>query len=388
MNLTKASVRTAAVPLKGQVFFRDDEITGFALRVLYTGAKTFVWEGRIKGRNRRISIGQYPDLSVAAAREEAAKIRGIVATGGDPAEDRLNEKRELTFADLVAKYLELHAKVKRRSWARIERRLELHFTRWNTRRISDISPEDVASLHIRIGKERGKIEANRAVELLRAVFNFGRHTLKWQGQNPAERIEKYPERSRRRFLSVEEMRRVNAALAEEENVYWRAYFPLDLALGLRKGDLLALRWDQIDLKARTIVVPTSKTDELLSLPLPSAAVRLLRALPRRDGSPWVFPGDGKTGHLVEPKAAWHRIRVRAKVTDVRIHDLRRTLGSWLKASGADLATIGRVLNHADPASTAVYARLDTEAIRPALEANAKLMRLGVKRKPAIQQAVG
>lgn len=146
--------------------------------------------------------------------------------------------------------------------------------------------------------------------------------------------------------------------------------------------------DQIDLKARTIVVPTSKTDELLSLPLPSAAVRLLRALPRRDGSPWVFPGGGKTGHLVEPKAAWHRIRVRAKVTDVRIHDLRRTLGSWLKASGADLATIGRVLNHADPASTAVYARVDTEAIRPALEANAKLMRLGVKRKPAIQQAVG
>ena len=173
MNLTKASVRTAVVPLKDQVFFRDDEITGFALRVLYTGTKTFVWEGRIKGRNRRISIGQYPDMSVAAARDEAAKIRGIVAAGGDPAEDRLNEKRELTFADLADKYLELHAKVKRRSWVRIERRLELHFTRWNTRRISDISPEDVAALHIRIGKERGKIEANRAVELLRAVFNFG-----------------------------------------------------------------------------------------------------------------------------------------------------------------------------------------------------------------------
>lgn len=81
-------------------------------------------------------------------------------------------------------------------------------------------------------------------------------------------------------------------------------------------------------------------------------------------------------------SARYRIRVRAKVTDVRIHDLRRTLGSWLKASGADLATIGRVLNHADPASTAVYARLDTEAIRPALEANARLMRLGVRRKLA------
>jgi integrase len=326
-------------------------------------------------------------LSVAAARDKADGIRGIVANGGDPAEERLNEKRELTFADLAEKYLELHAKPKKKSWQRIERRLELHFTRWNTRRLSDITPEDVAALHIRIGKERGKIEANRAVELLRAVFNFGKHTLKWQGQNPAEKIEKYPERSRRRFLSVEEMKRVNAALTEEENVYWRAYFPLDLALGLRKGDLLALRWDQIDLRERTIVVPTSKTDEFLSLPLPSAVVRLLRELPRRDGSPWVFPGDGKTGHLVEPKKAWHRIRVRAKVTDVTIHDLRRTLGSWLKASGVDLATIGRVLNHADPSSTAVYARLDTEAIRPALEANARLMRLGIRRKPAAQTAM-
>jgi len=380
MNLTKASVRTAAVPLKDQVFFRDDENTGFALRVLYTGAKTFVWEGRIKGRNRRISIGQYPDVSVAAARVRAQEIRGLVAAGGDPAQDRLNEKRELTLAELADKYLELHAKPKRRSWQRIERRLELHFTRWNTRRLSDVTPEDVATLHIRISKERGKIEANRAVELLRAVYNFGRHTLKWQGQNPAEKIEKFPERSRRRFLSVEEMRRVNAALDEEENALWRAYFPLDLALGLRKGDLLALRWDQIDLKARTIIVPTKKTDEMLSLPLPSAAVRLLRELPRRDSSPWVFPGDGQTGHLVEPKKAWHRIRVRAKVTDVTIHDLRRTLGSWLKASGADLATIGRVLNHADPSSTAVYARLVTEAIRPALEANARIMRPALPRK--------
>jgi integrase len=388
MNLTKASVRTAAVPLKGQVFFRDDEITGFALRVLYTGAKTFVWEGRIKGRNRRISIGQYPDLSVAAARDEAAKIRGFVANGGDPAEDRLNEKRELTFADLADKYLELHAKAKRRSWARIERRLELHFTRWNTRRISDISSEDVAALHIRIGKERGKIEANRAVELLRAVFNFGRHTLKWKGDNPAERIEKFPERPRTRFLSVEELRRVLAALAEEKNVYWQAFVLLELMFGLRKNDLLAWRWDQIDLKARTIILPTRKTDEPLSLPLPSAAVRLLRGLPRREGCPWVFPGDGKTGHLVEPKKAWHRIRVRAKVTDVTIHDLRRTLGSWLKTSGEDLTTIGRVLNHADPSSTAIYARLDTEAIRPALEANARLMRLGVRRKLAPQKAVG
>lgn len=388
MKLTKATVRTAARPLKDQVFFRDDECTGFALRVLYTGAKTFVWEGRIKGRNRRITIGQYPDISVAAARAKAEEIRGAVAKGEDPADERRAERLELTFGDLAARYIEMHAKPYRKGWARMERRLKVHFASWNSRRLSDITPEAVVGAHIRIAEARGKVEANRAVELLRAAFNFGKKTLKWKGENPAENIEKFPEQPRERRLSAGEMVRVNAALADEENVYWRAYFPLVLMLGTRRGEMLSLRWENVNLAEREVRFPTTKEDRTLLLPLPPVAVRILHALPRRDGCPWVFPGDGKTGHLVEPKAAWQRIRTAAGVPDVTIHDLRRTLGSWLKTAGYDLATIGRVLNHADSSSTAIYARLDVEGIRPMLAANARLM-LGAprqKRKPAKQAA--
>jgi integrase len=103
------------------------------------------------------------------------------------------------------------------------------------------------------------------------------------------------------------------------------------------------------------------------------------SLPSRGQSEWIFPSRrARSGHLEEPKKAWQRIRERAAARDVRIHDLRRTLGSWLAASGYGLPMIGRVLNHSQPSATAVYARLDLEPVRRALEANAQAM-LGAER---------
>jgi len=109
------------------------------------------------------------------------------------------------------------------------------------------------------------------------------------------------------------------------------------------------------------------------LPLPTSAVEILSYLPSRDHSEWVFPGSGATGHLSEPKKAWQRIRERAGIRDVRIHDLRRTLGSWLAGQGYNLQLIGKALNHSSVSTTQVYARLDINALREALERNARLM---------------
>src|SRR5262249_40740399 len=131
--------------------------------------------------------------------------------------------------------------------------------------------------------------------------------------------------------------------------------PLCLLLGPRKSELLAARWSDIDLGQRTWRLPMTKAGRSHLLPLPEPAVGILEALPSRGQSDWVFPGDGASGHLVEPKKAWQRIRQRAGVPDVRIHDLRRTLGSWLAASGYSLPLIGRALNHTNVNTTAVYA---------------------------------
>ena len=147
-----------------------------------------------------------------------------------------------------------------------------------------------------------------------------------------------------------------------------------LLLGPRRHELLRARWPELDFPARSWRLPTTKAGRPHLLPLPTPAVEILESLPSRGHSEWVFPSSAaRSGHLEEPKKAWQRIRERANTKDVRIHDLRRTLGSWLAASGYGLPMIGRVLNHSQPSATAVYARLDLEPVRRALEANAQAM---------------
>lgn len=383
-TITKKFVDRTEPPAAGQQFYRDTEIRGFGLRVtsetvdkkgkLVGGTRSFLLEARVKGRPRRITIGRFPDWSVAQARERALELKGIIAHGGDPTEDRARERRELTFGDLSKRYIDQHAKEHKKSWKQDEARINSDFGRWKGRRLSDISADEVAKLHHDIGKQRGKFAANRMVSLLRAMFNLAIQDWKvYKGENPAAGVRLFPERRRERFLSPDELKRVNDALLAEPNQYWRAFFPLALMLGPRRGELLAARWAHIDLAQRTWSLPETKSGRSHLLPLPAPAVAILESLPSNGTSEFVFPGKGKTGHLVEPKSVWHNIRTRAGVPDVRIHDLRRTLGSWLAASGRGLPLIGAALNHSSPASTAIYARLALDPVRQALEQNAAAM---------------
>jgi integrase len=275
----------------------------------------------------------------------------------------------------VQAYLEQHSKPHKSSWKRDEARLAAHFGRWNTRRLSDLSRAEVLKVQHAIKQQHGPIASNRAMMLLRSVFNWAIGEQKLAGENPALGLTFFKEGKRRRFLSADELMRVNEALLKESDWRWKAYFPLLLLLGLRRSELLAATWKDVDLKAKTIAIPRTKSGEPLLLPLPSTAAEILGALPRHEKSDWVFPGDGASGHLVEVKSAWERIRRRAKVADVHVHDLRHTLASWLVAQGISLPLVGRALNHARSSTTERYAHLDLAPVRAALEVNATAMRL-------------
>lgn len=244
---------------------------------------------------------------------------------------------------------------------------------WDSRRVSDITRDEIVKLHDSIGAERGHYSANRVIALLRCMWNCALDWKCFVGENPAARVRMFKESKRERFLSVEELQRVNEALLQEPSEYWKAYFPLVCMLGPRKSELLAARWEDVDLEQLTWHLPMTKAGRSHLLPLAAAAAAILERLPSRGASEWVFPSHGRTGHLTEPKSAWQRIRSRADVPDCRIHDLRRTLGSCLAGQGYSLLTIGKVLNHASPVSTSVYARLDLSPVRAALEANATAM---------------
>jgi integrase len=384
VTITKALVLHAEAPAKGQVFIRDTAVKGFALRVTDRGVKSFIWEGRFKGRRERYTIGQFPDWSVQNAREKALAIKAGVAHGIDPFIERKASREELVFghwkeedgtgAGLVQAYMNRHAKPHKRSWKGDQRLIDSYVpASWDGRRLSDIGRDDVAKLHDKIGREHGHYAANQLIRLLRTMFNLAINWELFAGNNPAARHTMFPEQKRDRFLSADELARVNNALMKEPNPYWRAYFALCLYLGTRKSELLSAHWSGIDFKQKTWRIEQTKVGHPHVLPLPAAAISILESLPSRGKSEWVFPGVGATGHLVEAKIAWKRIRDDAKVPDVRIHDLRRTLGSWLAASGHSLQLIGKALNHTNPNTTAIYARLQLDSVRDALESNSQAM---------------
>jgi integrase len=375
-HLTKAIVESVVAPQAGQAFVRDDVIKGFALRLIKTGGKSFVFEGRIKGRMRRVTIGRYPDVTVAVARQKALEIRAAIGRGDNPADARLLEKHESTFGRLADRYLSDYAlpHKKPRSVADDKYYLARYIpSGWRSRRLSDIARTDIEQLHSRLARDHGKYAANHAVRLLRHMFNMARDWKMVRIDNPAARIKLFSEKPRERYLTPEELIKVNDALKQEADWRWRAYFPLALMLGTRRGELCAARWEDVDFKQGTIRLPETKAGHPHLLPLPQVAITILESSSNPTKTGWIFPSESGTGHVVEPAKAWQRIRKRAGVEDVRIHDLRHTLASWLVGAGYNLSLIGRALNHRHIATTERYAHLALDPIREALERNANLM---------------
>jgi integrase len=381
-RITKATVDNAASPAAGQRLIRDSEQKGFGLRVTANGAKSFFWEGRINGINRRITLGQYPALSATAAREMALQTKAAVIQGLDPVRERKDKRKVVTFRELAAIYLEEHAKPHKRSWREDERRIKTHLLpRFGTRKLDDIRPEDVMRLKMAVERSSGPYEANRTLALLKTMYNLAHHWEAFKGENPVKRVKLFKEQKRERFLSEDEMRALLAAVEQESNLYWRAYFLLSLLFGTRKGELLSSRWVDFDLTSDspTWHIPDTKAGRSHTLPITEQVKQILISLPSYGSSEFLFPGNSKSGHLTEPKKAWRRIKEKAGLSDLRLHDLRRTLGSWLAADNYSLLLIGRVLNHTSSTATQVYARLGLEPVRRALEA------MGAKMLPASQQ---
>jgi integrase len=386
MHLTKNSVAAIAPPPRKQadgLLIWDDSLAGFGVRVMPSGRRSFIYQGRIRGRERRITMKPpFPLLSVAEARLKAQEMKIAMAHGDDPMLARRADRDQPTFADLAAHYFE-DAKLRGlKSAAELERKLAKHAKPLMNHLASQIQRSDIARLHAKIAKDSGLVIANRMLVLIGTIFNRAMDQGLFKGENPARRIKRYREHARTRFLTSEELKRVNEALMAEPNLYWRSFFQLALLLGPRKNELLSARWADIDLAVGTWRLPTTKSGREHLLPLPDAARAIFETLHKLSGSQeWVFPSAaGLSGHLVEPRRAWVHIRERAGVKDVTIHDLRRTLGSWLASHGQSLPMIGRVLGHTSPSSTAIYARLAVDAVKQALEENAARMLGGDERR--------
>ena len=310
----------------------DSASPGFGVRIYPTNRKAFLLSYRVKGRKRMIVIGNHgADLTLDQARERARKLRVQVRDGADPLEERRRGAQGRTFGDLLDAYLDRHARPRKKTWKQDESRLTAHVpAAWRSHDAASVTRVDVSSLHTRIGRHT-PYEANRLLSLLKIIFRLGEN---WgfvdEGfPNPTTGIEKFPERKRKRWLKPEELPPLAQAIDREPSVYVRSALWLYLLTGLRKTELLEARWEDVDESRGVLRLPDTKSGEEQSATLNGAALAILQSVPRLEGNPYILPGVKPGRHLVNIEKPWRRIRAAAGVGDVRLHDLRRTVGSWL-----------------------------------------------------------
>jgi integrase len=275
----------------------------------------------------------------------------------------------MTFGELFELYYARHAAQRTRRPDNARYFFQRHGRHWASTPITSLTRGQLQDWVDDVGAERGKAAANRAINLMAAVINWGiKRGYLPSIDNPCRGVERFKVKSRERFVLPHELDRLKAAINEEKPVL-RDFFWMLLLTAARRGNVLAMRWQDVDTSLAVWRIPETKNGDSQYVALSHAALAVLNRRINDPGrSDWVFPGKGKDGHLKEPKRAWQRILKRAGLENLRIHDLRRTVGSYMAIKGADGFLIAKALGHKDLRSTQVYARMNLEPVRQAIEA--------------------
>ena len=359
IKLTDKEVRTLAAPASGYVITYDTEVKGFGARTTAAGAKSFVLNYRADGRERRITIGSFPDWGVAAAREQAKSLKRRIDVGEDPMADRHAERIAPTIESLAERYLAEHATRKRARSAAEDVSLlrQLILPKLGKLRVAAVRRPEIEAFHREITKAT-PTRANRALSLLTTMFNLA---IGWEirTDNPCKGISKNQEEKRERYLTGAELERVMGALASHPHQSSANVIRLLLLTGARRGEVLGATWDQFDLQTGVWVKPaaTTKQNKLHRVPLSAPARQLLSEMHAKSDGPALFPGRRGNDRQTDLKRFWASICKTAGVHGVRVHDLRHSYASYLASAGLSLPVIGALLGHSSPMTTQRYAHL-------------------------------
>ena len=350
----------------------DDDLHGFGLRVYPSGRKVFVLSYRAKGQKRLATIGPYGVLTVDEARQKASRLLYAVGEGADPVEEKREYRREPTLTEFAARYLEQHGPKKKASSLLSDRRLlDRHILpRLGQRKVRDLDRVDVTRLHHEM--RATPILANRALALVSKMMNLAEAWgVRPDGTNPVRHVDRYAERPKERYLSPAELTRLGEALRAveatgEEHPSALLAIRLLALTGARRNEILELMWSSVDFDRAELVLADSKTGPK-RIPLPTAALKLLKEAPRVTGNPYVCPGERDGGHFIGLQRPWDRIRTLAGLAGVRLHDLRHTHAATGVSAGLALPLVGKLLGHTHAATTQRYAHLRDDPVRAAAE---------------------
>ncbi|MFD1258572.1 tyrosine-type recombinase/integrase [Mucilaginibacter terrae] len=415
-NFTKTKIDTLPPTIDTKcIYYRDTQLKGLTLAVQRGGAKSFYLYKKINGKPERLFVGKYPDLSVENARKLGSIKLGLIAQGINPADEKRKAKHETTLGQLYHQYMNRYSKVHKKSWIYDEREIPKFFNHWFKRKLKDIKRPEVQNLHDYLFETVGRYQANRCLERLRAMYNKAIE-WGWEGTNPTNGIKKFKEKSRDRFVQPSEMPFLLQSIIEEPNETIRDFIWLLLLTGARKTNTLMMRYEQLEWELNLWRIPETKNGEPQTITLTDRAVEILKTRLVTAKSEWVYPqDDDPSKHLVKHDRGWKRILERATVAmwqqhpqvskwvndkllsyvshynsisqynwlrkisleeeidlptglmDIRLHDLRRTFGSYQALTGASLQIIGKSLGHKSTHATLVYARLNLDAVKSSID---------------------
>ena len=359
---------------KKKTDYYDDSVTGFVLECRATGGKTYYIRYDQAGRQKQYKIGRYEDISFAAAKKAAQRLRSEVVMGGDPGAKRAEARAVPLYAELAAQHL-ADAKLHQRSYDTTEMYMRKHILpKWGHIRLIDIDGRAVAQW---LAAKRDEGLAPATVLKIKAIlgrsFTLGaRWDVPGSERNPVRGIQSMPlNNSRERYLNSAEASRLLAAAEQSRNPQLASVIGLLLLTGMRVSELLSTRWEHVDIGRRTLFVPTSKTGRSRYVPLAQAAVNIIEAMPKATTATYLFPSPGDARrHLTTIKHGWQTARDAAVLPGLRIHDLRHSAASFMVNSGVDLFAVGKVLGHASYQSSQRYSHLANDTLLAAVEAGA------------------
>jgi integrase len=378
----------------------DSDVPGFAVRVRKTGGMSYAVEykaGRGRGApTRRVTISPVGKMTPDEARAAARRVLGLVAHGEDPAAEKASERRALPLGEVIDAFLRDHVEAKRKAstatWMRdaLERIVKPAL---GAMKPDKVTRQDASRLHSSMSDR--PVQANRTLAILGALYSWaGKNGYVGEGHNPARGIEKFPERSRERFLRNDEFARLADALREGETIglpysvdetkpkakhapkpdarrtkldpFAIAAIRLLMLTGARLREILHAQWDYVDFERGVIFLPDSKTGRK-PIYLSAAALAILSNLPRVDGNPFIIAGAKDGAPRADLKKPWAAVINAAGLVGVRIHDLRHSFASVGAGASLGLPIIGKLLGHAQASTTQRYAHLAADPMRRAVE---------------------
>ena len=367
VKINKALIESIKPPIPKE-FIRDDSLVGFGVRVSPKGRITFIAEGRIRGQlTKRITLGTYPAMSVATAKDLARETIQQFQQGIDPkAEQQTKQANEkamgITVGQVFENYLDVR-KLATKTESDYRNTFRLVFSGWSSRPIRSIVRSEVEKLFSEVAKSRGDRTAEKAFTILSALFNFSStdevNGVRILNSNPCDviKVKKLVRRSnpKERFLLKEEIARLyNFYYVEmdwpetkphgvtKQGIH---YFLLLLHTGLRRSEAFKLRWEDVNWQDKIVTVRATKNGTNHRFPMSTGTLHILKQQRLiADKSEWVFPAKSSMGHMTEPKSQLEKLK-QATNLDFCLHDLRRTFATHAQAAGMDFHLIQQALNH-------------------------------------------